>query len=394
MQQLFDELRLEKRINLKKILNLIRDMDGISRIEISRMLGISPSSVSQSVNQLIQLGMVTETGVRESDRGRKPTLLQFNPDVKYILGIDMEKEEIRVALLNLDADIKQWFVMPTFSEDEDPLLALEKVFRFVGAFLDDLGGQGISQADILSIAISVNGPVNYNTGIVYEAPHISWPELNLKEAFEQRFSWPVIVENNVNCIVLAEKRKGVAIEAQDIICLTIYEGHGAGASLILNGELYRGYLGEAGEIGWLYLKEQLPDEAYQMTGEFERRIARMTADLSSISSSSDDEVKRRVVAEIGQFIGINMANLINMFNPEMVILTGMPEAISELVILEIISVVKLLTPQGRSECVQFKIGALSEKEGALIGTGILASDLFFSFSDDVMLRSPVKEATS
>ncbi|MFQ5795580.1 MAG: ROK family transcriptional regulator [Candidatus Bipolaricaulia bacterium] len=394
MHQSFGNLRLEKRINLKRIINLIRSTDRISRIEISRVLNISPSAVSQSVNQLIQAGMITKAAMGESDLGRKPTLLRFNPDVKYILSIEMGGEDIKAALLNLDADIKKWTATPAFSGDDGPPLPLGKIFRFVQVFLDELSVEGISRSDILGMAIAIHGTIDYNTGIVYEAPHIGWTEVNLKKTFAEKFSYRVVVENDVNCTVLAEERRGSGVGAQDIICVAIEEGVGAG--LLLNGDLYRGFSGEAGEIGWFYLKEKAPDEPYQLTGDFERRVSQsaIKQQLSSLADDADDRTKQRMAAEIGEFIGIGLANLINALNPEMVILTGIPEKISGLVIEQITQVVKLLTPKRRSEHVQFKIGTLPEDERALIGAGLLVSDLFFSLPDDVWVKVRDREAIS
>lgn len=233
-----------KKENVKlKILELIKEKNGVSRIEISRIFGITPAAVGKIVNEFLDKEIVIEEKIGESTGGRKPTLLNLNKEkIGKILGV---------------------YFAPTFVVlnvgDIDGNNFISKKFR-----LGDLGGDIIGQTEKLigvilkrtkginMISVVMNGLVDSERGISIFSPHYNTKNIPIVERFEKKFKKRVFIENDVRAMALAEKVYGLCRENNNFVVLNVEEG--VGGSIYLNNMLYHGYGSMSGELGHMVVR--------------------------------------------------------------------------------------------------------------------------------------------
>ena len=233
-----------KKENVKlKILELIKEKNGVSRIEISRIFGITPAAVGKIVNEFLDKEIVIEERIGESTGGRKPTLLNLNKEkIGKILGV---------------------YFAPTFVVlnvgDIDGNNFISKKFR-----LGDLGGDIIRQTEKLigvilkrtkginMISVVMNGLVDSDRGISIFSPHYNTKNIPIVERFEKKFKKRVFIENDVRAMALAEKVYGLCRENNNFVVLNVEEG--VGGSIYLNNMLYHGYGSMSGELGHMVVR--------------------------------------------------------------------------------------------------------------------------------------------
>lgn len=233
-----------KKENVKlKILELIKEKNGVSRIEISRIFGITPAAVGKIVNEFLDKEIVIEERIGESTGGRKPTLLNLNKKkIGKILGV---------------------YFAPTFVVlnvgDIDGNNFISKKFR-----LGDLGGDIIGQTEKLigvilkrtkginMISVVMNGLVDSERGISIFSPHYNTKNIPIVERFEKKFKKRVFIENDVRAMALAEKVYGLCRENNNFVVLNVEEG--VGGSIYLNNMLYHGYGSMSGELGHMVVR--------------------------------------------------------------------------------------------------------------------------------------------
>ncbi|MGY0394615.1 ROK family transcriptional regulator [Fusobacterium sp. SYSU M8A802] len=233
-----------KKENVKlKILELIKEKNGVSRIEISRIFGITPAAVGKIVNEFLDKEIVIEERIGESTGGRKPTLLNLNKEkIGKILGV---------------------YFAPTFVVlnvgDIDGNNFISKKFR-----LGDLGGDIIGQTEKLigvilkrtkginMISVVMNGLVDSDRGISIFSPHYNTKNIPIVERFEKKFKKRVFIENDVRAMALAEKVYGLCRENNNFVVLNVEEG--VGGSIYLNNMLYHGYGSMSGELGHMVVR--------------------------------------------------------------------------------------------------------------------------------------------
>lgn len=233
-----------KKENVKlKILELIKEKNGVSRIEISRIFGITPAAVGKIVNEFLDKEIVIEERIGVSTGGRKPTLLNLNKEkIGKILGV---------------------YFAPTFVVlnvgDIDGNNFISKKFR-----LGDLGGDIIGQTEKLigvilkrtkginMISVVMNGLVDSERGISIFSPHYNTKNIPIVERFEKKFKKKVFIENDVRAMALAEKVYGLCRENNNFVVLNVEEG--VGGSIYLNNMLYHGYGSMSGELGHMVVR--------------------------------------------------------------------------------------------------------------------------------------------
>lgn len=331
---------LMKRLNRSAILGLLREEGPLPRSDLVRRLGLSPSTVTRIVGQLIEEGLVFETETISSTTGRKPTLLEFNYKAGAVIGVDVGGTQVVGVVADLRGDLLFRKDIPVSSGD-DRSDNLENVLRLVGELRHV---QGIPPEKIRGIGVAVPSIVKEPEGIVVWAPALGWRDLHLKALLEDRFELPSFVENDVNLAALGESRYGCAQGVKNLVAIFI--GTGIGGGLILNGDLYRGQAGAAGEIGYLLPTPADLGRTYDQFGRFEtlaagpgiarRAKAALAAGETSVLADVDpltarevfqaardgDSLATRVIEETVDYLAQAIANVAAVLNPEMVVLGG------------------------------------------------------------------------
>jgi glucokinase-like ROK family protein len=345
---------LVRRLNTAVILDCLRLNAPLSRADISSRTGLNRSTVSSIVNKLIQGGLVRETGFQKDKIGRPGLQLELSPDGACAIGVQLGVDFISVMLADFVAK-------PIWTKRIalDPALDQAGVIKLMGDLIQ--GGLRYARrrkSKPLGIGVGVPGLVNLREGKIALAPNLGWREVPLRELLVQRFDVPVFVENDANASALGEYYFGVARPVNDFIFLTADVGVGAG--IILNGKLFRGNSGYAGEVGhmsfdpngelcgcgrrgcWESLVSprsaikkiqatlQKNDDASVIRDLTCNRSDKITFDIVLQAAQAQDPLALTTLQDVARWLGLGIANLVNAFNPELIVLGGALARASEI----------------------------------------------------------------
>jgi predicted NBD/HSP70 family sugar kinase len=239
---------LQNKINMSVVFNYIRENEPTYRARISRGLNISAPAVSRIVDKLIDDGYVIETEKLKIHSGKRPTQLKINSDKCNVVGIDLVKERVKIALSDFTGKIIKTSQGCRITEKID---IGEKLIEEIEDVLEQYCQERAIEAqekNLKAICVGVPAVVDIDTGHVTDAPLYSGlRNCNLKERLGDYFGVPIYVENVVKLSALGEKHYGEGIDYKDIIFIEVSNGIGAG--IIVDNHLIRGTNGSAGEIG-------------------------------------------------------------------------------------------------------------------------------------------------
>ena len=350
-RRLLDQMELNdhEKKNLQ-ILDTIRKKGPIARAEISRLIGLNIVTVTSYVDQYIKKGVIKEVGIDVSSGGRKPTLVDLNPSAIYLIGVGLNLVGMIAVLCNLKGEI-------IFSVRRDrPLQAGEALVMSMVALVEDLIQKSkIETAKVHGIGIGIPGifsrdasTVRWPSGLLHGA--VSKGPLPISVSihgiFEEKFGIPTVVDNDANAAVFGEEWYGKGLGVQH----AVYMYSACGCGFIINGQIYRGANGCAGEFLFDTKEDdQLPAlvESYNAgTWENDMGIALEAQSLHQENPSSKiyelvkndlkkitlfsvvkaaetgDALAKRLLKEAGARLGRKVAHLANLVNPEIVIIGG------------------------------------------------------------------------
>jgi len=324
-----------RRLNRLRVIRALRDEGTISRAEIARRTGLSRSTVSSLVADLQADGLVVERpepgSAHGQQGGRPPILLSFDASAGAAIGIDFGHSHLRVAVSDLASTILSERREP-LDTDHDAQQGLELAAEMVAEALADAG---VPRNAVIGAGMGLPGPIEQGAGTVGSSAILpGWIGMTAATEMRQRLDIPVMVDNDANLGALAEAAFGAGREAGDLIYLKVSSGIGAG--LILNGRLYRGSAGLAGELGHVLVD---PDgivcrcgnrgclETVAATGALVDLLRRshgedLTVEAMLEAARSGDLGCRRVIHDAGRALGQVVATLLNVLNPELLIVGG------------------------------------------------------------------------
>ncbi len=353
------------RNNVRLVLNVLQQYRKASRIEISKYSGLSPATVTNVIQELENLGLVREAGKTELPMGRKPILIELNPDIQYLVGLDVGIGKIIGVVINLHSDIIK-SIREEFnvnSDDFDLVHEMEKVYL---KLIEGLPQEIINK--IPGVGVSVPGLVHLEKGVLVFAPNL--PNCNnvpLADKLSQLIGKPVYIENEARAMALAEARYGAARGYKNVFCIRL--GYGIGGGIIINGELYRGSSYTAGEVGHMTILPSGPlchcgnrgclevfagggaiaSTALRVLSSGSNSLIReiaeddsssITARVVSEAAKRGDEIALKIVKDFANYIGIGIASVVNILNPEVIIVGGGVANTGELLFREIKNNVK------------------------------------------------------
>ena len=325
-------------INSKLVLTHIINNEPISRAALSKELGLTKATISSIVQELMDKHFVVEVGSDNTSRGRKPILLTFNPYCGHIITINLEEDFLTLMSCSLNGDdheIKKYSNNKSANEIIDYLISL--ITQTITLLPPTPYG-------VIGICIGIHGVV-YDNKILF-TPYSPYTEIDFVSLLEAALSIPVYIENEANLSVIAEKT--FCYNYANMIGFSIHSGVGLG--LIINHELFSGYNGNAGEFGHTIVE---PDGLACPCGNLgcfeqyasERALLRAFAKRKSLQATSLDALitayknqDEDAIAVINQFIkymAIGINNILNVFNPEVVVINSylvseLPEIIKQI----------------------------------------------------------------
>ncbi|GHO88398.1 ROK family protein [Dictyobacter formicarum] len=331
---------LMRSMNQSTLLNLIRTHAPVSRTQLVQLSGLSTGTVVSIATDLLKQEFIMEQGVADSNLGRKAGLLRVHPSGAYVLGLSLvENDEIAVVLLNLLGEIVQSSCWQAQLHDS-AVNVVQVITEKVEAFLKECQ---VPREKILGLGCGFPGNVNAQTGSSVDNWIHNWHDLAISSPLSQALQMPVYLDNVVNCLGSYEKLFGHGKPYRDFLVITL--GRGVGMAMILNDDLYRGSRGWGGEFGHIpcvpggrrcecgnlgcleayvadhgiiasyrELCQTLPDDA--------RLPANLSLDEIRTAAREGNELLGNLLIQAGQHLGTALASMVNVFNPECIILTG------------------------------------------------------------------------
>ncbi len=354
----------------QQIFEYVRASGRAARTDLTRALGISAGSATTLTADLITAGLLREVeGLpRETGRGRPPVALEVVPEGRYVIGIKISDENHSAVLTDFAG---QMLADATLATAPTPK-TLDALLEEIDALMDIvLKSADKSLADISAVGIGLSGIVDHQSGTVAWSPLLSAREVDIGTAFLARFGVPVHLDNDANVLTLAELWFGVGRSMSDFAVVTIE--HGVGMGLVLDNRLFRGSRGMGLELG--HTKVQLDGalcrcgqrgclEAYLADYALAREAAtalhRNPRNLQSAhamldalfsQAKSGNEAARTIFRRAGRYLAVGLSNVIQLFDPELIILSGERMRYDYLYADEVLAEMQKLTlNDGRSPC--------------------------------------------
>jgi predicted NBD/HSP70 family sugar kinase len=304
-----------------------------SRQELSEATGLSPASVSNVVRELIHQGIVVEAGSVDSDGGRPRVLLQVNPDYGYVIGVDVGEIRVRVELFDLTMTERAKVDYPLDPRQHDVGVIVEAILAGLTAVL---ASSGVSPSAVLGVGVGIPGIVENGPGGLVHGQCYGWDSVPVERLLRSGTSLPLHVDNGAKTMGQAELWFGAGRGAQHaVVCLI---GSGVGASIIARGSTQRGSSSSAGEWGHTTVVvggracrcgARGCLEAYVGAEAILDRYGRPlpgtdqeSALAALVEEAATSARAAEVLDETAMYLGVSIGNLINMFNPERIIIGG------------------------------------------------------------------------
>ncbi|MFP8944634.1 ROK family protein [Streptomyces fenghuangensis] len=327
------------RANLERVVRAVRIAGSLTQAEIARTTGLSAATVSNIVRELKDNGTVEVTPT--SAGGRRARSVSLSGDAGIVVGVDFGHSHLRVAVGNLAHQV--------LAEESEPIdvdasasQGFDRAERLVERLIEVTG---FRREKVIGLGLGVPGPIDVETGVLGSSTILpGWAGTNPREELSSRLGVEVHVDNDANLGALGELVWGSGRGARDLAYIKVASGVGAG--LVIDGQIYRGPGGTAGEIGHITLDESGPVCRCGNRGCLETfTAARYVLPLLHSSHGPDltmpemvrlarsgDLGCRRVVADVGRHVGSGVANLCNLLNPSRVVLGGDLAEAGELVL--------------------------------------------------------------
>ncbi len=339
--------RLVKTTNQTLIVETIREKGKMSRSELAKHLSLSNPSISKNVDDLIEKGLLIETGSLITDVGRRPIMLEFNGLHGCVAVIDLSSSDGRICIADLDGNKLK------YSRVEGGKIItkemLEGIIITLKRMLDDISGKC---GPLIGICIGVPGVVDPETGRLHWSARVEdYKTLDLRDMFNNAFNVPITIKNDVNLAVCGERVFGCGNKEKNMIYINIDAGVGIG--IVLGGKLYEGRRGFAGDLGVLladmdtivhterseYMKHILENKisTYNMISDAAAEFdsGRETILRTIVSNSSEivfadlakaygmgDTAVRSILLKYAKYIAVLMKNLVSLFDVDLLVIGG------------------------------------------------------------------------
>jgi N-acetylglucosamine repressor len=324
--------------NRDLVLKTIFDYETISRAEVARLTKLTRTTVSDMVASLLDEGLIEEVGFGESIGGKAPILLSLVADSRYLIGLNLAQDKFIGSVVNLRGEIKDTVEFPVNGCDGKQ--ALQLVYKI----LDQLTKR--EWRPLVGIGIGTPGLVNTRAGVVVNAVNLDWQHLPLAHLLESRYNLPVTVLNDSQATAIGEFVYGSSYPSEsNLVVITIK--HGIGAGVLINGRLFQGDGGGAGEIGHVVVQENgtlcrcgqhgcletissawaIVQRAISLAPEYDNSELAKNPENISLDAivnayQAGDPLAEKVVSDAAHYLGASIASLVGILNIQNIVLTG------------------------------------------------------------------------
>ena len=302
----------------------------VSRADIAKMTGMSPTTVTRIVSVLIGLGLVKDTAPYSEGVGRKGILLDIVEDAFYSLGISIDSDFVNLCITRFNDSILDEVCIPL----ENRMYTPEEILQMV---IEQAGGMAARQNcrdRLTQVGVSCAGNVNYLTGEVVFAPQLGWEHVDLAGMVGERLKLPVYADNDTKMSLIGAGRRNNILREEDVVYLTV--GTGVGSAVMFGGKLIRGVNNAAGEIGHSTFDPggRLCDcgrfgclQTYLTENEILKQARELLPELAGFGHLMElygqgDEKAGQVIDRLCDYIAITLNNLAYTYNPKYLLVAG------------------------------------------------------------------------
>jgi predicted NBD/HSP70 family sugar kinase len=317
-------------LNSSLLIELVRESRPISRADLARQSGLSAATVSNIVAQLIERGILVEVAIAAPTGGRPAVLLDIDATGGYVIGIKLRGDGITTVVCDLDAQVVA-SLETAVSLVGNPAAAVTTIET---ATRKALKRAGVSRDKVLGVGVGLSGVIDSSEGVCRFSHLLQWRDVELAKPLRDKLELPVWVDHDMNTLTVAEKWSGDALAYRNFVTLSV--GRGIGLGIVIDRAPYRGATGSAGELGHMIVEpggalcecgrlgclEALVGEdaiRQQLGARLGREISR--AELIELAIAND-EAALSVLDAAGRRLGLAVANMVTLLNPELLIISG------------------------------------------------------------------------
>lgn len=376
---------LIKAMNRNLLLNTLRREGQLSRTQLTEISGLSVGAVSQIITDLLEKNWLLETGELESTGGRRQTMLRLNPQAGYAVGVKLMENRAVCAVTDFEARVLRYNDYK-LSNHTSPEATAETIANLVQEVIRE---SGIALSNVFGVGIGLAGVVNPHDGIVHYSPYFGWRNFPLAALVQQHLHLPTYVENDVNTLTLSEYLFGAGRHHANFVVFTV--GRGVGMGMMLEGQLYQGSHGGAGEIGHITLnlsqsrlaadagtlEENASDPTVIRTVFPETAASRTLTDVIALADTGDKRA-RNALAASGEYLGVGLATIINILCPPLIIISGEGVVVGEYRLQPMMDAMRRYTFNGLLDRTEIVIEPTDDQAWARGAASVVISKVFES----------------
>lgn len=391
---------LMRQINTSLVLGALREADGISQVELSRQTRLSAGTITSIVRDLRKEGFIKEVGRGRSAIGRRPVLLRLDRRARHVIGVELTAENTRVAVMDLSARIEDETRYRT-DAPAGPRAAVERLCAEARALLKK---NGIPPDRVPGIGLALEGVLDARQERLLRSGNLGWRDAPIKELVEAESGLPATLSISAAAMAFGEYHYGVGQESYSMVCLDVDSG--VGAVPVIDGRIVRGVHSMAGQLGHTLAvsdgatcvcgrkgcletvasgisivaatrKAMAADRASALSGAFASCPASEAIAMMGEAARDGDALCREAFEAAGTHLGVAAAAIVNLLDPELIVLTGFVTFESRG---ELLRVIRRVVPRHMADSalrsVRIEEGVLKE-DAAVIGVGAMICEEAF-----------------
>lgn len=376
------------------ILESIRRGKTISRTDISRITGLNIVTVSNYINDYIKKGLIIERGYDSSTGGRRPTIIELNSKFSYVVGVELGIKAVRAVLTDLEANVV------ATAKKERPKEDAEKIINCITSCIEEVvQNSKLDKSKIKGICVAASGLIDKEAGTVHSTTGTVSVFLPINLSLERKFDVNTFIENDATAGAYGEWALSLDLDTK--VMLYMYSGVGCG--IVINGEVFRGATGVAGEtslkdhleptdlwIGKLSalgpwsanlgipedIKEQIKKGADSKISKMVGNLEEVTLDAVFKAAKENDKLCIEAIEKAGNSLGVRIAFLVNLLNPDVVVIGGGIEQAGSILLDSVRKSVKKWAFEEMAEVVKIIPARLGENSVAMGAATLVIRDIF------------------